>query len=1084
MRPSLSVLPVVLVLAIGGAVAAAPAEPAVSPKLFSALRWRSIGPYRGGRVLAVAGVPGDPFTYYFGGVAGGVWKTTNGGLSWSPMFDKQDIASIGALAVAPSDPNVVYAGSGEACIRGNISYGTGVYRSLDAGRTWASIGLRDTRHIGRVIVDPRDPDRVFVAALGHAFGPNAERGVFRTTDGGAHWQKVLFKDTSTGAIDVQFDPSNPSVLYAALWQVRRLPWNLSSGGPGSGLYKSTDGGTSWKRLTGGGLPGGIYGRIGIAVSPVDPARVYASVEAAEGGLYRSDDAGESWTRVNADERFRQRAWYFSHIFADPKQLDTIYALNTGLFRSVDGGKTFDLLPAPHGDHHGLWIDPGDPRRMINGNDGGATLTVDGGKTWTRQDNQPTGQFYHVITDDAFPYRIYGTQQDNSSVGIKSYGNNGVIDQRDWFGFGGETGWIAPDPRNPDVIYGDNEGTILRYEHASEQYQDISVWPLDVSGRGAAELAHRFQWTSPLIAPKTEPGVLYVGGEAVWRSADEGKTWTAISGDLTRNDKTKQQPSGGPIQLDITSVEYYDTVFVLAAAPLARGTLWAGTDDGLVWVTRDTGKAWKKVTPPGMPEWGTVSSIDPSPHAAGAAYVAVDRHRLDDLRPYAWKTRDGGATWTSIAGGLPAAPVHVVREDPRRAGLLYAGTELGAFVSFDDGARWQPLMTGMPVVPVTDATVHGDDLVVSTNGRGFWILDDIAPLRELAAAAPAIARQDAHLYPPARALRTGYEVFPDKRRPVGDNPPQGAVFDYWLAAEPRGDIAIEILDDKGAVVRRLSSAAPGRGPDQPPEWVNLVRTPDQLDKHAGMNRFVWDLRWSEPTQIPGAFYAGLPPWGPLALPGTYTVRLARRRQVADRAAGDLQRPAQQGQRRRPARQLRAAGQGARADRRAAHRGQPDPVDPGAGRPGPRAARRRPARQGAGRRDRRDRQADGRGRGPARAGQARQLRGHAAVPDDAQRAARHVPQHHRGGPRADPGPAPALRRVRPAGRRAGRDLEGAGRRRPPGAQQADRVVGRRADRSRRARGGGARGRRPPRAGSRSVLARAGPQPSNSAISGTAA
>jgi photosystem II stability/assembly factor-like uncharacterized protein len=869
-RASLPVL-LLLVLAIHGAAAAAP-EPAVSPKLFAGLHWRSIGPYRGGRVLAVAGVAGDPFTYYFGGVAGGVWKTTNGGLSWAPVFDQQDISSIGAIAVAPSDPNVVYAGSGEACLRGNISYGSGVYRSLDAGRTWTSLGLRDTRHIGRVIVDPRDSNRVFVAALGHAFGPSPERGVFRTTDGGAHWQKVLFKDADTGAIDVQFDPSNAGVLYAALWQVRRLPWNLSSGGPGSGLYKSTDGGTTWNQLSGNGLPGGIYGRIGIAVSPVDPARVYAAIEAADGGLYRSDDAGATWTRVNSDERFRQRAWYFSHIFADPRQVDTVYALNTGMFRSVDGGKTFDLLPAPHGDHHGLWIDPGDPRRMINGNDGGATLTVDGGRTWTLQDNQPTGQFYHVIADDSFPYRLYGTQQDNSSVGIRSYGDGGVIEARDWFEFGGETGWIAPDPRNPDVIFGNNEHTILRYDHPGNLYQDISVQPLDVSGRGAAELAHRFQWTSPLIAPKNEPGVLYVGGEAVWRSADEGKTWTAISGDLTRNDKTKQQPSGGPIQLDITSVEYYDTVFVVAASPVARGTLWAGTDDGLVWITRDTGKAWSKVTPPGMPEWGTVSSIDPSPHAAATAYLAVDRHRLDDLRPYAWRTRDGGASWTSIAAGLPVAPVHVVREDPRRPGLLFAGTELGVFVSFDDGARWQPLMTGLPVTPVTDATVHGDDLAVSTNGRGFWILDDVAPLRELAAGAPAIARQPAHLFAPARALRTAYKVFPDRRRPVGDNPPQGAVLDYWLAAEPRGDVTIEITDARGSVVRRLSSAAPDRGPDQPPEWVDLVRTSDQLGKQAGMNRFVWDLRWSEPAQIPGAFYQGMPPWGPLALPGSYTVKL--------------------------------------------------------------------------------------------------------------------------------------------------------------------------------------------------------------------
>ncbi|MGE5182469.1 MAG: glycosyl hydrolase, partial [Acidobacteriota bacterium] len=693
-------------------------------------------------------------------------------------------------------------------------------------------------------------------------------------DGGAHWQKVLFKDADTGAIDVQFDPSNASVVYAALWQVRRLPWNLSSGGPGSGLYKSTDGGTTWKRLAGSGLPGGIYGRIGIAVSPVDPSRVYASIEAADGGLYRSDDAGASWTRVNSDERFRQRAWYFSHIFADPSSADTVYALNTGMFRSIDGGKTFDLLPAPHGDHHGLWIDPTNPRRMIEGNDGGATITVDGGKSWTQQDNQPTAQFYHVVAgDDGFAYRLYGTQQDNSGVAIKTYGDSGTIARTDWFEVGGETGTLIPDPRDPDIIYGDNEHTIFRYDHRANQYQDISVAPDDVSGRSAGELPHRFQWTAPLLAPREEPGVLYAGGEAVWRSADDGATWTQISGDLTRNDKSKQKASGGPIQLDITSVEYYDTVFALAASPRAKGTLWAGTDDGLVWVTQDTGKRWKKVTPPGTPEWGTVDMIDASPHDARRAYVAIDRHRMDDFRPYAFRTKDLGATWTPIAAGLPAgAYVHAVREDPKRAGLLYAATELGVFVSFDDGARWQPLQTGLPVTPVTDLVVHGDDLAISTNGRGFWVLDDVAPLRELAAGAQAIEKQRAHLFQPAVATRVYYNPFPDKRRPVGDNPPAGAVLDYWLAAEPKGDVALEIVDGSGALVRRLSSASPNRGPDQPPEWVDLVRTPDQLDKHAGAHRFAWDFRWSEPSQIPGAFYQGLPPWGPFALPGKYTVRL--------------------------------------------------------------------------------------------------------------------------------------------------------------------------------------------------------------------
>ena len=862
-----------LILLVALASTTAVAAPAVNPKLFAGVKWRSVGPYRGGRALAVTGVPGDPTTYYFGGVAGGVWKSTNSGLSWSPVADEAGIASVGAIAVAPSDPNIIYVGGGEACVRGNITYGTGVYRSLDAGRTWKSLGLRDTRQIGRVIVDPKNPDRVFVAALGHAFGPNAERGVFRTLDGGAHWQKVLFVNNDTGAIDVQFDPSNPSTLYAGMWQVRRLPWNLSSGGAGSGLYKSTDGGTTWKRLSGNGLPAGIYGRIGVAISPTDPTRVYAMIEAAEGGLFRSNDAGATWQRVNSDERFRQRAWYFSHIFADPRSADTIYALNTGLFRSVDGGKTFDLLPAPHGDHHGLWIDPTDPRRMINGNDGGATITVDGGKTWTHQNNQPTAQFYHVVAGDGFPYRLYGTQQDNSGVAIQTYGDDGTITRTDWFAVGGETGTIVPDPRDGEILYGDNEHTIFRYDHKESQYQDISVLADDVSGRGAASIPHRFQWTTPLIAPKTEPGVLYVGGEAVWRSADGGASWTQISADLTRNDKSKQQPSGGPIQLDITSVEYYDTVFALAASPKAKGTLWAGTDDGLVWVTTDTGKQWKKVTPPGLPEWGTVDMIDASPIDARAAYVAVDRHRLDDLKAYAYKTKDLGATWTPIGAGIPdGAVVHAVREDPVRAGLLYAATELGVYVSFDAGARWQPLQTGLPVTPVTDLVVHGDDLAISTNGRGFWVMDDITPLRELAAGAQAIEKSAAHLFAPGRAMRVYYNPFPDRRRPVGENPPPGAIIDYWLASEPKGDVVLEIADSTGATVRRLSSAAPNRGPDQPPEWVDLVRTPDQLDKHAGMNRFAWDLRWSEPAQIPGAFYQGLPPWGPFALPGTYMVRL--------------------------------------------------------------------------------------------------------------------------------------------------------------------------------------------------------------------
>src|ERR1019366_949402 len=666
-----------------------------------ALKWRLVGPFRGGRVLAVTGVAGQPEVFYFGAVAGGVWKTTDGGANWRPIFDAQPISSIGAIAVAPSDPNVLYVGSGEACIRGNISYGNGVYRSTDAGTTWTHVGLTDTRHIGRVVVSPRDPNTAFVAALGHAFGPNAERGLFRTTDGGKTWQKVLYKDDKTGAIDVALDPANPSVVYAALWEVLRKPWNMSSGGPGSGLYKSTDGGTTWNRLEGNGLPKGLLGRIGISVSPADGRRVWALVEAEDGGLYRSDDAGAHWQRVNEDERYRQRAWYFSHVFADPKSPDTVYVANTGLFRSADGGKTFELLPAPHGDHHGLWIDPENPRRLINGNDGGASISLDGGKTWSRMDNQLTAQFYHVIADNRFPYWLYGSQQDNTSVAIASRGENwGVITDSDWYPVGGgECGFVAPDPRDADIVYANSENLITRYDRKRQLMQVVSVWPLDTSGRGAAELEHRFQWTEPLLISPHDPDVLYTASEVVWKSTDHGASWTAISPDLTRNDKSKQQPSGGPITLDITSVEYYDTVFALAESPKQKDLLWAGTDDGLVQVTSDGGKNWRNVTPKGMPEWSTISIIDPSPHAAGTAYAAVDRHRLDDFKPYIYRTADFGTSWTMIAANLPAgAYVHAVREDPVRKGLLFAGTELGVWVSFGDGGKWSDLKLNMPPAP--------------------------------------------------------------------------------------------------------------------------------------------------------------------------------------------------------------------------------------------------------------------------------------------------------------------------------------------------------------------------------------------------
>ncbi|MGZ4832435.1 MAG: VPS10 domain-containing protein [Terriglobales bacterium] len=838
--------------------------------LFSGMKWRGIGPYRGGRVLAVTGVPGEANTFYFGGVAGGVWKTLDAGATWKPLTDKEPIASVGSIAVAESDHNTIYIGTGEACIRGNITYGDGVWKSVDGGRSWKHVGLPDSRQIGAVIVHPANPNIVYAAALGHVYAPSAERGIYRTTDGGATWQKVLFVDDKTGGIDVVFDPQNPNTLFAAMWQVNRTPWSLNSGGPGSGLFRSNDGGNTWKRLEGHGLPEGPLGRIGVSISGADGSRVYALMEAKEGGLFRSEDGGDTWTRVNEDERYRQRAWYFTHIFADPKTVDTVYVLNTGLFRSVDGGKTFTLLPAPHGDHHGLWIDPTNPKSIINGNDGGTTISVDGGATWSTQANQPTAQFYHVITDDQFPYYVYGAQQDNSSVGIASYADEGVIARQDWFDFGGETGFIAPDPRNPNVVYGNNEATIFRFNRQDQQTQDVSVWPLDVSGHGAVDLdVLRFNWTSPLFISRHDKSTLYTSGDKVYKSSDGGASWTAISKDLTRNDKSKQQPSGGVITLDITSVEYYDTIFALAESPAQQGELWAGTDDGLVWVTRDGGGTWTNVTPKAMPEWSMVSIIEPSPHDPATAYVAVDRHKSDDQKPYIFKTSDFGKTWTLIVNGIASNHyVRSVREDPGRKGLLFAGTERGVYASFNDGANWQPLQLNLPVSPIHDLLIHGDDLVVATHGRSFWILDDINPLRQLTA---QVASEPAILYKPQAAVRLHYPDQVDRRRPVGENPPKGAIIDYYFAAKPKEEVTLDITDAQGRLVRHLSSKEK-KSFEQPPEWPDQEIPKLAIPAEAGMNRFAWDLRYESPIKIPGAFYSGLGPVGPLALPGTYQVKL--------------------------------------------------------------------------------------------------------------------------------------------------------------------------------------------------------------------
>ena len=852
----------------------------VNPSLFAALHWRGIGPYRGGRALAVSGIPGDPTTFYFGAVAGGLWKTTDGGATWLPLTDQTPICSVGAIAIAPSDHNVIYVGTGEAAPRGDMTYGDGVYKSVDGGKTWSNIGLTDTRQIGALIVDPDNPDIALVAALGHAFGPNTERGVFRTTDGGKSWTKVLYKDEQTGAIDVSFDPRNSRIVYAALWQARRQPWNFSSGGPGSGLYRSTDGGVSWTRLSGNGLPAGILGRIHVSVSGADSNRIYAMIEATQGGLYRSDDGGAHWRRVNDDGRLSQRAWYFSTILADPKHVDTLYAENTGLFRSTDGGKTFDLLPARHGDHHGLWIDPTSPDRIIEASDGGASISFDNGKTWGTQKNQPTAQFYHVSVDKRFPYYVYGAQQDNTSVAVASADTammddagaigKGSISEHDWYDvFAGEAGFVIADPRDADIVYGTNENLIGRFNRHTGQQQVISVWPIDASGHAAGDLEHRFNWTSPLAMSPFDPDALYYGMERLYKTTNDGMSWTAISPDLTRDDKTKQQASGGPITKDITSVEYYDTIFAIAESPLRQGMIWVGTDDGLIQLTRDAGANWTNVTPPDMPQWSTISMIEPSRFDGNVAYVAVDRHKLDDVRPCIFTTGDGGKSWARIDAGLPVGSfVHAVREDSVKRGLLYAATETGVFVSFDSGRHWQSLQLNLPRTPVHDLVVKGDDLVIATHGRSFWILDDVTVLREVEAAAAATS---VYFFKPETGYRLHYPSQVDTRPPVGENPPAGVLIDYYLPALPTGAISMDILDAQGSVVRHLTSVKALKG-EQPPEWPDQVHPEDTLPALKGMNRFVWDLRYDDPVQIPDAFYASLPPRGPLVLPGNYTIKL--------------------------------------------------------------------------------------------------------------------------------------------------------------------------------------------------------------------
>ena len=889
------------------------ANPGVAPDLLEAMRWRCIGPHRGGRVVAVAGDPQEPMVFYFGACGGGVWKTDDGGTYWRNVSDGFfNTAAVGAIAVADSDPNVIYAGTGEACVRGNVSSGDGVYRSTDAGKTWTHAGLADTKHISRIRVHPQDPDLVYVAALGHAFGPNEERGVFRSKDGGGTWERVLFQSNRAGAADLSMDPNNPRVIYAAFWQALREPWTFTSGGPDSGLFKSVDGGDTWTEITENpGLPKGLKGRIGVAVSPAKSDRVWAIVEAEEGALFRSDDGGGTWEVASDDRNLVQRPWYYSHVFADPQDAETVWVLCLKTWRSTDGGRNFTQVTTPHGDNHDLWIDPRNPRRMIEGNDGGACVTFNDAETWSTIYNQPTSQFYHLTTDNQFPYRVYATQQDNSAISVPSRSTKGAIPWSDCYPVGSsESGHIAVRPDNPNIVYsgaiGSSPGggdSLLRYDHSTGQVRIVSVWPEQVFGWGLKDHKYRFQWTYPIVISPHDPNVLYVGANVLFRSESDGASWEAISPDLTRNDSTKMEAPGGPITLDVTFVENYGTIFAFTESPHEKGVFWVGSDDGLVHISRDGGDTWDDVTPPELPEWTRIDIIEVSPHDPATAYISATRYKFDDDRPLLYKTSDYGETWSKITDGIPATEfTRIVREDVGQRGLLYAGTDRGMYVSFDDGGSWQPLQLNLPPVPVTDLVVKENELVASTNGRSFWILDDLTVLRQLGEdpstdafrlLAPGPTYRIAAMMGSDRAktkgpgknyaLALGHSAtYYEEEMPTGEtvrtmldagtNPPDGVVVTYFLKERPEGEVTLAFLDSKGHPIKAFSSkAAEGDQPEGEPEEPVVPAEP-------GMNRFLWNMRYADATSVKGEGESDKGLAGPLAPPGTYQVRLT----VGDRS----------------------------------------------------------------------------------------------------------------------------------------------------------------------------------------------------------
>jgi photosystem II stability/assembly factor-like uncharacterized protein len=847
------------------------------PANLRAMEWREVGPYRGGRSAAVAGIAADRETYYFGGTGGGVWKTQNGAHSWANVSDGFFGGSVGAVAVSEWDPNVIYVGLGEKTVRGNVSPGDGMWKSTDAGDTWARIGLEDSQHISRIRIHPKNPDLVYASVMGHLFGSNDERGIFRSKDGGQSWEKVLYVSDEVGAVDLAMDPTNARILYASFWRILRTPYSLESGGEGSGIYKSLDGGDTWEEITRNeGLPQGDIGISGIAVSPSNNKNVYAIIEAENGGVFRSTDGGKTWSRTNEDRNLRQRAWYYTRIYADPADEESVYVLNVNFHYSKDGGRSFSEIDVPHGDNHDLWIDPNDPLRMIQSNDGGANVSFDRGETWSTQSNQPTAQMYRVSTDNDFPYRLLGGQQDNSAVRIRSrsaFGNS--IGVRDWEPTaGGESGHIVARPDNPNIVVGGSYGGYLRVvNHETGSVRSIDVWPDNPMGWGAAELKYRFQWNFPILFSVHDPDMLYVAADVLFRTRNMGQSWETISPDLTHNDKTKMGPSGGPITKDNTSIEYYGTIFAVAESPHERGVIWTGSDDGRVHVTRNDGDSWADVTPSGLPEWAQINSIDIHPFERGGAYIAATRYKSDDFSPYLYRTTDWGKSWQRITTGIPGDEfTRVVRADPDRQGLLYAGTEKAIYYSTDDGRSWQSLQLNLPITPITDLAVKDKDLVAATQGRGYWILDDLSVLHQTN---PDVENKEAHLYSPRPAFRLTSGGRSDNPGNAGTNPPVGVVFHYSLGEETADDVevSLQIFEERGADpiwtwTRKPLSTDEDKdkpGPDDPPDT-------QVLGSDQGLNRYAWDLRYPGMERFDKLIMWADMKEGPKAVPGSYRATL--------------------------------------------------------------------------------------------------------------------------------------------------------------------------------------------------------------------